>query len=246
MKKREVAIVHYNTPELTEACVRSLRKHEVDGGVTYHVTILDNSDMRPFVKRMKGVTVINNRNGQVIDFKKALAKYPEKSERAGCAKGCWFGSDVHMMSVQKLWELVPQGFVLLDSDVLLKRDIDWMYLDGECSLGYITLGSGLYRRQRLVPMLLWVNVPMCVAGGAKFFDPDRSWALHAYESRKNWWDTGAAFLDDVKRLKPQCHGKALSREQIDSTIEHFGGGSWRQNDLAIQRQWLEEHIELWG
>lgn len=32
--KREVAIVHFNTPELTEACVWSLRKH---GGQDYHV-----------------------------------------------------------------------------------------------------------------------------------------------------------------------------------------------------------------
>ena len=101
-KKRQVAIVHFNTPELTEACILSLRKH---GGEEYQVTVFDNSTdqtvdgevrkARPFTKRMKGVKVINNRKGQIIDFEKELAKYPTKSEKAGCAKGCWFGSDVH-------------------------------------------------------------------------------------------------------------------------------------------------------
>ena len=39
-KDREVAIIHYNTPELTEAAILSLRKH---GGEDYHVTVFDNS-----------------------------------------------------------------------------------------------------------------------------------------------------------------------------------------------------------
>lgn len=242
MKQRNVAIVHYNTPELTEACILSLRKH---GGENYKVYVFDNSDKRPFTKRMKGVRVFNNRKGQILDLKAELEKYPDKCEKAGCAPGCYFGSDVHMMSVQKLWELIPDGFVLLDSDVLLKRDIDWMFLEDECSLGYISHTSGYYHTLRLVPMVLWINVPMCVAGGARFFDPERSWALHEYYSRKNWWDTGGAFLDDIKRLKPQCHGKALSRQQLESIIEHFGGGSWRKNDLSLQQQWLDKHAGLW-
>ena len=86
---------------------------------------------------------------------------------------------------------------------------------------------------------------MCVAGGARFFDPDRAWALHEYESRKNWWDTGAAFLDDIRRLKPQCHGKAMSREMIKGAIEHYGGGSWVKNDLEMQLKWLNEHKDMW-
>ena len=239
---RNVAIVHFNTPELTEACILSLRKH---GGENYNVFIFDNSDARPSTKKMKGVKVFNNRKGQIIDLKAELDKYPDKCERAGCAKGCYYGSDVHMMCVQKLWELVPDGFVLLDSDVLIKRDIEWVFLEDECSYGYVYNCTGYRTIPRLVPMLLWINVPMCVKGGARFFDPDRSWALHDFYSPKNWWDTGAAFFDDIRRLKPQCHGRAMSRAEIDSTIEHFGGGSWRQNDIEIQQRWLNEHADLW-
>ena len=95
-------------------------------------------------------------------------------------------------------------------------------------------------------MLLWINVPMCVAGGARFFDPNRAWALHQDYDDRNFWDTGAAFLDDIKRLKPQCHGKRIDKATIQSMIVHLGGGSWRRNDLEGQKKWLEEHRELWA
>ena len=116
--KREVAIIHFNTPMLTEAAIKSLRKH---GGEKYHVTIFDNSDTKPFMRRMRGVTVINNTNGQLIDFDAELSKFPERDRSIGCAVGCEFGSAKHMMTVQKLWELLPEGFVLMESYILIKR-----------------------------------------------------------------------------------------------------------------------------
>ena len=241
--KKQVAIVHFNTPELTEALVKSIRKH---GGEEYLVYILDNSNKRPFTKKMKGVKVFNNRKGQIINFEKELAKYPERDEKIGCAKGCNFGSDVHMISVQKLWELVPEGFVLMDSDILIKDNFDWMFMEDQCCCGYVSTCSGPFAYKRLAPMLLWINVPMCIAGGARFFDPDRAWALHTgWSDKRNFWDTGAAFLDDIKRLKPQCHGKAISRSKILSVIVHFGGGSWRQNDMQGQQKWLSQNKSLW-
>ena len=74
-KKRQVAIVHYNTPELTEAAILSLRKH---GGEDYEVTIFDNSNERPFCKQMKGVRVIDNTRGQVLDIEAEMKKYPNR------------------------------------------------------------------------------------------------------------------------------------------------------------------------
>lgn len=242
-KVRNVAIVHFNTPLLTTALVQSIRKH---GGENYKIHIFDNSDEHPFPrKRMRGVKVWDNRQGQLLDFEKELEKYPEKDESIGCAKGCWFGSDKHMMSVQKLWELIPEGFVLMDSDVLIAKDIDWMFMEEQCCCGYISTSSGPWATPRLAPMLLWINVKMCVAGGARFFDPDRAWALHQGYDKRNYWDTGAAFLDDIKRLKPQSHGKAITRDKILEHIVHFGGGSWRKNDIGEQKAWLEMYRGLW-
>ena len=239
--QKNVAIVHYNTPELTEACILSLRKH---GGRGYHVYILDNSDERPFTLQMPGVTVFDNTKGQILDFDKELEKYPEKDPKYGCAAGCWYGSDKHMMSVQKLWELVPDGFVLCDSDILIKDSIDWMFMEDQCTVGYISRKS-YGGHPRLAPMLLWINVPMCVKGGARFFDPDRAWALHQGHDRRNFWDTGAAFLHDIQRLKPQCHGKAISRKHLFSMMEHYGSGSWKKNDIEQQAKWLNIHERLW-
>ena len=126
MKKKEVAIIHFNTPKLTEAAVLSLRKH---GGKGYHITIFDNSTERPFMRRMRGLTVLDNTKGQIIDFDKELAKFPERDRTIGCAKGCEFGSAKHMMTVQKLWELLPDGFLLMESDILIKKNIDEFFAD---------------------------------------------------------------------------------------------------------------------
>ena len=95
MEKKTVVIIHFNTPELTEAAIRSLRKH---GGEDYKVVVFDNSTdvdfpsidglpsrkmkARPFVvprgkarEVLGDVKVINNRKGKVIDFQKLLAEY---------------------------------------------------------------------------------------------------------------------------------------------------------------------------
>ena len=120
-KQKTVAIIHFNTPELTEACILSIRKH---GGRNYRVVVFDNSDTRPFRIQMSGVEVMDNTKGEILNFDAMLEAYPHRDRSIGCAKGCDFGSAKHMMTVQKLWELLPDGFVLVESDVLLKASID--------------------------------------------------------------------------------------------------------------------------
>ena len=254
MRQKTVAIIHYNTPELTEAAILSLRKH---GGEDYHVTVFDNSapsidqktgeryDARPFTAEMPGVTVIDNTKGQVIDFEKELAKYPDKSTDIGCVKSCVFGSDKHMMTVQYIMDhVLTDGFLLMDSDILIRQSVDFMFQEDQCCVGHIIGSSGPNNYQRLAPMLLWINSKMCKEGGAVFFDPDRSWALNpgGYSNKKNGWDTGAALLQDIKTKKPQCHGKRID---IRPLMFHFGSGSWFKNDTGRHQQWLQEHRDLW-
>ena len=57
--KKTICIIHFNTPELTEAAILSLRKHCAE---PYDIVVFDNSDKRPFTKKMKGVKVLNNRH----------------------------------------------------------------------------------------------------------------------------------------------------------------------------------------
>lgn len=238
--KKNVAIVHYNTPELTEAAILSVKKH---GGEDYMYYVLDNSDKRPFVKEMENVKVFDNTQGQIIDFEKELAKYPDKEDKIGCASGCVYGSDKHMMSVQTLWDLVPDGFLLLDSDILVKQNIDFMFMPDQCAAGHVIHCGGPWRIERLAPMLCWLNVPVLRAAGAVYFDPNRAWALHeGMMNKRNFWDTGAALLDDIRSMKPQLHGK---RVDIRNLMVHYGHGSWKKNSIKEQQEWLDDNKSLW-
>ena len=240
-QKRQVAIVHYNTPELIEAAILSLRKH---GGQDYQVTVFDNSDKRPFTKKMNGVTVIDNTKGQVLDIEAEIKKFPNRYQY-GTYNG--WGSDKHMMSIQKLWDILPDGFLLMDSDVLLKKDVDFMFQEDQCVVGHIQTAEKARNRMgidRLVPMLCYINVPMCRKCGINYFDPERSWMIHSCDvkDRQNWYDTGASFLEDVKSHKNGAHGLRID---IRPLMEHYQRGSWEKNDQMGHLIWLEQHRNLW-
>ena len=173
MKQKAIGIIHYNTPELTEACILSIWKQ---CGKKYAITVFDNSDKRPFVKQMDGVTIVDNTNGQVIDFEKELAKYPDK---------CWelahksnYGSAKHMMSVQKLWELLPDGFILVESDVLITKNFDFLWDESFAACGKAQWFRGRrIEKDRLLPWLCYMNVPLLVENGARYYDPLRSFLV---------------------------------------------------------------------
>jgi hypothetical protein len=238
--KQTIAIVHYNTPELTAALVKSIRKV----GMDWPIVILDNSDSRPFTKRMKGVKVLNNRKGQLIDFEKELAKYPDRNVALGAASND--GSVKHMLSVQKLWEMVPEGFILAESDILLKRDVSFLWDERYAAAGKVEWHriQPSPERDRLLPFLCYMNVPLLTANGARYFDPARSWNLWPDEQDpRNYWDTGAALLDDIVKTKPQLRARLYP--DLYECFEHYTGGSWRQGDKDNQQAWLEHHRALW-
>ena len=242
MRQKTVAIIHYNTPELTEACILSIRKH---GGNDYRVVVFDNSDERPFRVQMSGVEVIDNTQGQLIDFDKLLSAFPQRNASIGCAKGCDFASVRHMRTVQELWRLLPDGFLLVESDVLIKRNIDEFFRDEYSFVAYVQrqqphnpFGIG-----RVLPMLCWLNVPKFVAEGVQYFDPNRTYGLKADRNdRTNWYDTGASLLEDVLSHRPRLKGLHID---IREYVEHFGSGSWKNNNLKAQAEWLKQYRKLW-
>ena len=238
--RKQVAIVHYNTPELTEACILSLRKV----GCMWPVTVFDNSDQRPFDVVMPGVTVVDNTKCQLIDFEAELAKYPERST---CyAKVSNYGSVKHMLSVQMLWDILPEGFILLDSDVLLRKPIAHLWDEKFAAVGGVQYFQNIGRKEkdRLIPMLLYMNVPLLKANGTRFFDPERSWWLQKGENNpQNWYDTGATLLEDIRKTKPQLVAKVYP--SISDHYLHYGSASWRKTDKNAQVKWLEGYKEYW-
>ena len=234
---KKIAIIHFNTPELTEACIKSIRKH----GCYWPVVILDNSTERPFTKKMPGVIVYDNTKGEIIDFDKELAKFPNKNAEIG-GGGLW-PSAKHMMSVQKLWELLPDGFLMVESDVLIKKDIRILWDEQYAAVGGRQAVGGIHA-PRLLPMLCYLNVPLLTANGAKYFDDKRTFGLLADpKDRNNWYDTGAVVLEDIVRTKPQL--VALLYNHITNFYEHYRHGSWRCSEVQAQLNWLNQHRNLW-
>ena len=260
--KQTIAIIHFNTPELTEACILSIRKQ----GCQWPVVVFDNSaditapagtngndpkedtiiKARPFRQKMRGVKVIDNTKGQVIDFEQFLSLYPDRNPQLGVYKSSVWGSAKHIVTVQKLWELLPDGFILVESDTLVKRDITELWKEQYSFCGYVQKNQqgNRFKVPRILPMLCYMNVPKLTKEGARYFDPDRCWGLKADANlRGNWFDTGACLLDDVLRMRPRLKGLHVD---IRLFIEHYGGGSWHQGDLQRQSAWLKRHEALWA
>jgi hypothetical protein len=244
MKQKTICIVHFNTPELTEAAILSVRKQCAEN---YQIVVFDNSDKRPFTKKMKGVKVINNRKQQVVNFDEELEKHPNK---------CWdlahqsnYGSMKHMMSVQKLWELVPDGFILMESDLLLVDDIGFLWDEHFAATGKVqwlhSRNPHEISKDRLLPFLCYLNVPLLKAHGARYYDPDRCWCLHSTDPNdpQNRYDTGASLLEDIINTKPQLNARVYG--DLHNHYAHYNGGSWRQNNEESQRAWVAQHRNLW-
>jgi hypothetical protein len=231
------AIVNYNTPELTRAAILSIRKH---GGRDWHIIVFDNSDQRPFTKKMRGVEVIDNTQCLIINFDAELAKYDKQTH--GYSLNYEFGSVKHAMSVEWLLQHTEDGFLLCDSDILLKGDPSVMMDEKMAAVGRTHKTCRLrYQVPRLLPQLCWVNAPMCRKLGVHYFDPNRSWALGTGRTEKeNWYDTGASFLAELnEKMAPWWN--------FDTTdlIEHYGAASHSRSVLPAQKEWLTEHAKLW-
>jgi hypothetical protein len=235
MKQKTICIVHYNTPELTMAAIRSLWKHTPG---TY-VIVFDNSDQHPFTVPSglpSGIEVIDNTRGQIIDFDRWLQTFPDREPSPGNN----YGSAKHCYSVQWLIDHRRNPFMLMDSDVLIRQDIAPLFDDDYAFVAHV--GCNTRRRfgfelLKADPFLCYINVPMLRKHGIRYFHPDYMWNLVSC-SPNNRYDTGAWLYHEVKT-------KRLPFRDVDvkaNYIHHLGHGSWRDKDY---RQWLEEHKDLW-
>lgn len=238
---KQIAIVHYNTPELTEALILSIRKV----GCQWPVTVLDNSDARPFTRRIKGVKVLNNRKQQLVNFDEELAKYPDKCEDLAY-KGN-FASVKHMMSVQYLFGVLKDGFILMDSDILISKPFDYLWDETFAAAGHVEWnekrGIG---PDRLKPFLCYLNVPLLTKYGAKYYDPERSFGLQpgGVKTIANLYDTGGSLLYDIRKHKPLL--RCRNWQYLEDGFVHYGAASYRKTDIKEQAAWLKQHENLWS
>ena len=226
----QIATVHYNTPALVEVLVKSIRKY-----TDCTVNIFDNSDEEPFTKKLDGVNVIDNTRGQVFDFQKFLENFPDR--KPGLFSK--FGSAMHTLSVDACFDLLPDGFILMDSDILLKKDFTWIW-DKDCAWTGEIKNDGpkdVYV-DRLLPFLCYINVPLCKKHGVRYFNGDYMWNL-TRKKPNTFYDTGAWFLRDT--LDKNLPHKSFA---VSDYVAHFSHGSHEFLNIDLY-DWIVEHKDLW-
>ena len=208
-----ICIVHYNTPKLTECLVKSINKFVSN----CHIYIFDNSDKEPFIYKQDNITVFDNTKGQIINFDKWLSKFPKKGNVAQADKGRRISAR-HCISVDKCFDLINDNFILLDSDVLIKKDISCLFDDKYIFCGQLETNNK--NISRLTPYLCFINIKKCKEHGVRYFDKERMHGL--VTGSGNWYDTGASFYYHANKFQHNIIN-------LDEYIIHYKGASWDPN-----------------
>ena len=232
--KKNIVIIHYNTPRLTECLVRSINLFVKDA-IIY---IFDNSDKDPFIASFDNVTILDNTKGQIINFDKWLEQYPNRTRSGGRANK--WGSAKHCYSIEKCMEIIDDNFILLDSDVLLKKDISDLFDDSHIYIAETSL-QPCSAINRVLPYMCYINVKMCKENGIHYFDDDYMHGLRK-TIEADRYDTGAGFYLAASKY-------SYKNIRIDDYVIHFGHGSWKKAGVTPQfnaMEWLNIHKNLWS
>lgn len=232
---KNIVIIHYNTPRLTECLVRSINLFVKDA-IIY---IFDNSDKEPFTAEFDNVMVIDNTEGEIINFDEWLEGYPNRFSSGG-RRNNW-GSAKHCYSVEKCMELIGENFVLMDSDILLKKDISSFFQDDCIYVGETVLQPSS-KIERLLPFICYINTEMCMKNGIHYFDDNYMHGLRKTTDGDRY-DTGAIF---VKRASEFKHVEL----PISEYIVHFNNASWLDSSIhkhsITEEEWLNRYKNLWA
>lgn len=220
---KNIVIIHYNTPRLTECLVRSINLFVKDA-IIY---IFDNSDKEPFTASFDNVTVIDNTKGQIIDFDKWLSLFNTKvfsNNKWASAKHCY--------SVERCMNLINDSFILLDSDVLLKKDISSLYDESYIYVGDIESWKG---NKRVIPYCCFINTKKCKEEDIHFFNSKFIVGL----TPRCKYDTGAYFY-------MKCKGIPSKRIDYNDYVVHMDNGSLLyESNESKQEVFLSKNKKLY-
>lgn len=221
-----IAICNYNTTALTNNCIKSILQKSCLSRTKF--VILDNSDKEPFslYEDTANIKIIDNTAQQFINFDFILENSPYKLMSFN---GNNYGSLKHAYSIQFLLNICTTQFMLLfDSDIRLKRKID--FIDEKAvTVGDIEVngetdrtGHRIYTsKTRFLPFIQLFNLELIKQNSLFYFDFRRMHGILA-PHKGNYYDTGAAFFEDVERRKLKWN-----RIYHNDYIDHIDHGSWR-------------------
>lgn len=226
---KNICIVHFNTPALTACLIKSINKYTP--GTTIYV--FDNSDKTPFHNEFDNVIVFDNTKGQIINFTEWLNKYPARLKSRGKVNN--YGSAKHSISIEKCIELIGENFVLIDSDVLLKRDISGIWDGKYYWVGGVERWSQSLTRKRVCPFLLYLNVEKMRENKITFFDDKHMFGLNNGPKCEEY-DTGCWLYEETLKK-----GRTI---KYSDYIVHFRAGSWL-NDAKTKHNYKQMHPKKW-
>ena len=236
------AIVHYNTPELTSCLCGSIIKHNKNT----EIIIFDNSDKRPFNKDLLNIKYIDNTKGQIINFNNFLETFNNKDSNRQQKTGVNFGSSKHALSIEWLITNIKENFILLDSDVLIKKPIDFIDNNYICCCDIYKNIDGC--KLRCSPMICYFNVNKIKELNIKYFDAKRMIGLNLNDKESMKYDTGSSFYEDIKDIP-----NSIKKINMNDYIIHYGNGSWNLNTRNGKRhttlnfkQFLMKYKDLWN
>ncbi len=234
--EKNVLIIHYNTQKITNACIMSINK-TTPGCKIY---IFDNSDTVPFCNHFENVTVIDNTSGQTINFDLILEKHKNSSTNG--AKDNNFGSYKHCLSVDVAMSIIDGGFVLMDSDILLKKDFSCFYDETIICAGKTEKLPHL--RKRIAPYMMYINTKMCKEHNIHFFNEEHMFGLNGKKGEEIY-DTGCWFYETCKDLPKK-------EINVSQYMIHFRAASWYKDAVEKQHykqitpeKWLEKNKHYW-
>ena len=233
--KKNIVIIHYNTPYLTECLIRSINLFVKDA----IIHIFDNSDKDPFVAKFDNVSIIDNTKGQIINFDKWLENYPDKNKSGG-RRNRW-GSAKHCISVEKCMEILGESFILMDSDILLKKDCSDIFQEDCVYVGQLQ-NQPSSKIDRILPFICFINTEMCQKHGIHYFDDNFMHGLRKTPAG-DMYDTGAVLYKDSIGLKSE-------QIKVSDYIVHYNNASWMDTTLKKHfttiDEWLRIHKRLWS
>lgn len=226
--EKNILIVNFNTNKLTQCCIKSINKTTPD----CHIYVFDNSDKEPFENIFDNVEVIDNTQGHIINFEQELAKYDLLYDYGTELNN--FASLKHTMTIDKFIDFVEGGFVLMDSDVLVKKDISGLFDENIAYAGQTGSYQGV---PKLLPFICWLNPKEY---GLRYFNERKCYGIR-FNKKPVYYDTGASFLEAAKGLPH----KDINYKDY---ILHYEAGSYVRGDAGRRissQQWLKNNEDLW-
>lgn len=221
-----IVIINYNTSELVNALIKSIRKHVQS--IAYNIIVFDNSTIEKF-HCPDNVVLLNNTQKQLIDFDTIIRQTSVVKSMNN------YASYKHALTIQFIIDYLQyDSLVFMDSDVLLKKDIDFI----DSTYAVVADFPGTSAKPRFLPFIMYVNRKRICSNKIRYLDVNRMHgASNAYNSCL--YDTGCSFYEDV--INAHLPVKHIKNNEY---IVHFKGGSWNrtQND---QSRFLEAYAQFW-